>query len=69
MDYVGREFEECSIVKEPVDPYGIEGFGRVEENCVCYPLFTAVSDYSFTEVGQLQECAMPVSEPKLVVSR
>jgi hypothetical protein len=35
MDYVGREVEECYLVKEPIDPDGIEGFGHVEENCTC----------------------------------
>jgi hypothetical protein len=33
MDYVRREVQERYLVKEAVDPDGIEGFVHVEENC------------------------------------
>jgi hypothetical protein len=35
MDYVRRKVEERKLLEKAIDPDGIEGFGHVEENCVC----------------------------------
>jgi hypothetical protein len=30
-----REIKDIQPVKEAIDPYGIKGFGYVQENCSC----------------------------------
>ena len=42
MDYVRQEIKEGNFVEEAVDPDSIEGFGHVEEDCACWPLFAKV---------------------------
>jgi hypothetical protein len=67
MEYVRGEVKKRWLV-EAIDPDGIEGFGHVEEDRACQPLFAEVPGYSFNEAGQLQGRAVPGSESKLLVS-
>jgi hypothetical protein len=69
MDYVRREFEDRSLVYHAIDPVGIEGFSNVEENCAGELHFAEMPGYSSNESGELQRRAMPVSEPKQLVSQ
>ena len=56
------------LVEEAIDPDGIEGFGHVEEDCACQPIFAEIPVYSINEEGQLQGRAVPGSETKMLVS-
>jgi hypothetical protein len=67
VDEVRREIKDSQLVKEAFDPYGIEGFGHVQEHRACEPLFAKSAGYSFNEAGQLKGRAMSGSEPKLLV--
>jgi adenylosuccinate synthase len=54
---------------EAIEPVGMQGFGHVEEHCVCQPLLADVPGYSFKEAGQLQARDMPGSKHKLFISQ
>jgi hypothetical protein len=49
------------------DPYGDEGFSRIQDNRAGYPPFIIVSVDSFNKAGRLQRRAVSGSKPKLLV--
>jgi hypothetical protein len=67
VDEVRREIKDSPLLKEAINPYGIEDFGHVQEHLACEPLFAKIPGYSFNDVDQLQVRAMSGSEPKLLV--
>ena len=67
MDNARREIEDNQLVKEVLDPNGIEGFGHVQEHRTSQSLLSKIPGYSFNEAGHLQGRVMPGSKPKLFV--
>ena len=53
-------------MEDSIDPDGIEGFDKVEENCAGDPFSADFHGYFFNMAGQLQRHS--VSKPKLLVS-
>jgi hypothetical protein len=35
MKWCRREIKDSQLVKEAIDPYGIEGFGQIQEHHAC----------------------------------
>jgi hypothetical protein len=66
---VRGEFEGHELVGKAVDSYVVECLGHVKENCACEPLLAKVPENYFNEAGQLQGCAMFVSETKLLITQ
>jgi hypothetical protein len=59
VDEVRRDIKESQLVKEAIDPYGIEGFDHVHEHRVCEPLFARIPGYFSTRRSNCRDVLCP----------